>query len=293
MHLFIQLLIQGVEHGAIYGLWALAYALVHQVLGLMNFAFGDMLLFVTYVIVGLAASEGFPIWAAILVGFCLAALAFMALERFILRGFVRRKQVEMGFIAAIGCAYLFRNGGTVLLGNFPVAFPTLFPNSILNVAGLQLATDGLIVLAITAVVLAAFAAYLHYSRPGRGIMLVGQDSRMAGALGVPVRRVVTGVYAVSGLLGLVGMILFADVSGGVSSDSGFYVTFQAFIAATVGGAGSLGGAVAGGLSLGVIEALSVGYISGNFSQALAWLVMALVVLFRPRGLFGRLEVARV
>jgi branched-chain amino acid transport system permease protein len=83
------------------------------------------------------------------------------------------------------------------------------------------------------------------------------------------------------------------LSSGVSSTTGFYITFQAFVAATVGGVGSLTGSVLGGLALGVVEALAVGYVSGNFAQALAWVAMAAVVLIRPRGILGRKEVERV
>lgn len=293
MKLFVQLLVQGLEHGSVYALWALAYSLVYQVLGLLNFAFGDALLLAVYVIVALVTVDGVPVWLSLLAGLCLASILFALLERGVLSRFVRKGEAEMGFIAAIACAYIFRNIATILLGNEPVAFPSLFPNSVFTVSGIKLSSSGLIVLGVTGVVLLALTGYLYFSRLGRGIVLAGQDPTMARVIGVPLRRIVTVVYAVSGALGLIGTVLFANLTSGVSSDTGFYITFQAFVAATVGGVGSLAGSVIGGLGLGVVEALAVGYVSGNFSQALAWGAMAAVVLIRPRGLLGRQVVERV
>jgi len=293
MTLFVQLLVEGLEHGSLYAIWALAYSLVYQVLGLLNFAFGDTLLLAIYAIIGLSGADGLPIWLAMVVGICIAAVLFMMSERGIFSRFARTGHIEMGFIAAIAFGYICRNVATILLGNEPVAFPSLFPNTVFTIAGVKVASTGLIVIGITAVVLVVLMAYLRLSRLGRGIVLLGQDPRMARLVGIPARRIVTTVYGVSGALGLIGVILFANLTGGVSSTTGFYITFQAFIAATVGGVGSLTGSVIGGLGLGVVESLSVGYVSGDFSQALAWLAMAVVVLIRPRGLLGRKEVERV
>jgi branched-chain amino acid transport system permease protein len=293
MHTFVQLLVEGIEQGGVYALWALSYSLVYQMLGLMNFAFGDTLLLVLYFIVAMVTLAGLPFWAAILLALILAPAMFALVERQVYSRFVGRGQGEMGFIAAIACAYIFRNAATQLLGNEPIAFPTLAANRVFTVAGIKLNSNGLIILVTACVLLVTFVVYFRLTRTGRAIGLMGQDRRMAAVIGVPVRRIVTIVYGVSGVLGIIGAILFANFATGVNSATGFYITFQAFIAATVGGAGSLAGSVLGGLALGVVEAMAAGYVSGNFSEAIGWSVMALIVLVRPRGLLGRVEVERV
>lgn len=293
MHTFIQLLVQGIEQGSVYALWALSYSLVYQMLGLMNFAFGDTLLLGLYLVVALVTLEHVPLWLALLGALATTTALFILVERQVYSRFVRRGQAEMGFIAAIACAYIFRNAGTAMLGNEPIAFPSILSNHVYTVAGIRLNSNGLIILVVTGMLLVALVLYFRYTRIGRAIGLVGQDRRMAAIIGIPTGRIITLVYGVSGVLGLVGAVLFANLSTGVSSTSGFYITFQAFVAATVGGAGSLAGSVVGGLALGVVEAMAVGYVSGNFAQAIGWTVMAAVVLVRPRGLLGRVEVERV
>jgi branched-chain amino acid transport system permease protein len=293
MHLFGQLVIEGVEQGSIYALWAIGYAVVYQLLGLMNFAFGDALLLSLYVVIALVTNTGVPVWAAILCAIAISALLSMLIERGVYTHFVSRGQGEAGFIAALACAYILRNVATTLEGNQPQAFPTLFNSSTINVAGLTLSSGGLIVLGICLGTIGGFALFLRLTRVGRAIVLTGQDRASAAIVGMPVRRIVTVVYGVSGALGMIGAILFADLFNGVNSTTGFYITFQAFIAATVGGAGSLTGAFIGGIALGLVESLSVGYVSGTFAQALAWTAMAAIALLRPRGILGRREIERV
>jgi branched-chain amino acid transport system permease protein len=293
VHLFFQLLITGIEQGSIYALWALGYGLVFQILGLLNFAYGNVLLLSCYFVAGVVASQGLSPWLAVFLAVVLAVLVSMLLERQVYVRFVSRGQTEAGFVAAIACAYVLTNIATRIWGDQPLAFPDFIGNHVFEVAGLRVTSDGLIVLGIALFVMAAFGAYLRLTKIGRAIVLCGQDPTAASYVGIPVRRIVTMVYAASGLIGVIGALLFANLFHGVDSSLGIYITFQAFIAATVGGVGSLAGSLVGGLLLGVAEAMLVGYGSANFAEALAWLAMAAIAFARPRGLLGRQEVERV
>ncbi len=293
MRFFIQLLIEGIEEGSVYALWALGYAVVYQVLGLMNFAFGDTLLLCLYLVTGLEVGFHMSPWIALALALVLAAVTSMFVERQIYSRFTNRQQLEAGFIAALACAYILRNIATAVWGQAPLAFPSFFGNSVYTIAGIKIASDGLIMLGIAIGVMALFGLYLRMTKLGRGIVLAGQDRQSAAVVGIPVRGIITVVFGVCGVVGFIGAALFANLFGGLNSTLGFYITFQAFIAATVGGAGSLAGSVVGGLLLGVIESLAVGYVSGNFAQALAWAAMAVLVLLRPRGILGRAQVERV
>jgi branched-chain amino acid transport system permease protein len=293
MRFLVQLLIEGIEEGSVYALWALGYAIVYQVLGLMNFAFGDTLLLCLYLVVGLEAGYGMSPWLALLVALALAAGASMFVERQVYSRFTSRKQLEAGFIAALACAYVLRNIATAVWGNEPLAFPAFFGNSVYTVDGIKIASAGLVMLGVAVIVMVLFGLYLRMTKVGRGIVLAGQDQASAALIGIPVRTIVTVVFGFSGIVGFIGAALFANLYGGIESTLGFYITFQAFIAATVGGVGSLAGSVVGGLLLGIVESLAVGYVSGNFAQALAWLAMAVLVIVRPRGILGRAQVERV
>ena len=292
MRLFIQLVIEGIEGGSIYALWAIGYGLVYQVLGLMNFAFGDALLLALYFIAGLVTA-GLSPWLALILAIALIVVLSTFIERQVYSRFLAKGQGEAGFIAALACAYILRNTATAIWGQEPIQFPTFFGNTVYHVWGLQIASGGLIVFGLAVAIMATFSFYLRFTKIGRGIVLLGQDRTSAALVGIPVRRIVTIVYGVSGAIGLLGAVLFANQFQGVNSDLGFYITFQAFIVATVGGAGSLAGSVLGGLTLGLVESLAIGYVSGNFAQALGWVAMALMVMVRPQGFLGRVEVQRV
>lgn len=293
MRAFIQMLIEGIEQGSVYALWAIGYGLVYQVLGLMNFAFGDTLLLGLYLMVGLSGVAGFPMWGAIAIMFVVVIASSMVIERQVYARFVGKRQAEAGFIAALACAYIIRNIATAIFGNDPLSFPQIFPSSMVTILGFKVDSGGLTVLGVCVLVLLFFLFFLRRTKIGRATMLVGQDRSAAAVVGIPVRRIVTVVYGVSGLIGAVGAVMFADLFRGVNSGLGFYITIQAFIAATVGGTGSVLGGVLAGLTLGVLEAASVTYVSGTFSEAIAWVVLGVIVLARPQGMLGRVAVERV
>jgi branched-chain amino acid transport system permease protein len=293
MQLFLQFLVSGIEQGSIYALWALGYGLVFQILGLLNFAYGNVLLLALYLFIGLVTIQHVSPWVAVVAALLLAMLVSMLLERQVYARFVTRGQTEAGFVAALACAYLLTNTATALWGVEAKSFPTFLPNHVFDVGGIKITSEGLIVLGIALGVMVAFAIYLRATKMGRAIVLTGQDRSAAAIVGIPVKRIVTTVYAISGLLGMIGALLFANLYHGVDSKLGTYITFQAFIAATVGGVGSLGGALVGGLLLGIAESLLVGYGSAGFAEALAWVAMAAIATARPRGLLGRRVVERV
>jgi branched-chain amino acid transport system permease protein len=293
MQLFLQLLVTGIEQGSIYALWALGYGLVFQILGLLNFAYGNVLMLSLYLVIGLVTLQHLSVWIAVVLAIGLAIVVSMLLERQVYARFVKRGQTEAGFVAALACAYILTNIATRAWGLEPKAFPSFFESRVFVVAGVSFTSDGLIVLGVALTVMAAFGIYLRVTKLGRAIVLAGQDPAAAAVVGIPVKRVVTMVYAASGLIGVIGALLFANLFHGIDSNLGIYITFQAFIAATVGGVGSLAGSLVGGLLLGVAESMLVGYGSASFATALAWVAMAAIAFARPRGLLGRQEVERV
>jgi branched-chain amino acid transport system permease protein len=293
VHLFLQFLVTGIEQGSIYALWALGYGLVFQILGLLNFAYGNVLMLALYMVIGLVANQHVSPWLAVILALVVAVLVSMFLERQVYVRFVARGQIDAGFVAALGCAYVLTNVATSAWGVEAMSFPTFLPTHVFDIGGVRITSEGLIVLGIALAVLAAFAVYLRATKLGRAIVLAGQDRDAAAIVGIPVRRIVTTVYAVSGLIGMIGALLFANLFHGIDSSLGTYITFQAFIAATVGGVGSLAGSLVGGLLLGIAESMLVGYGSAGFAEALAWVAMAAIATARPRGLLGRQEVERV
>jgi branched-chain amino acid transport system permease protein len=293
MQLLIQQLINGVERGSMYALWAVGYGIVYQVLGLMHFAHGDTMLLTLYIAFAFIVTLSLPLYIAVPIVLLAAALLAMLVERGVYRPLLKRNDTTSAFIAALGAAYIIRNVATLVWGRDAKAFPQVLPDRMVNWSGISFNTTTLIVLAIALGVVAVFAIFLKRHRLGQAIVLVAQDRTTAALMGIPVPAVITMVYGLSGIIGAIGALLFATRYGGLDPSVGFFMTIQAFIAATVGGIGRLEGAIVGGLALGILEALVVSYISGLFVDGITWSILALVLLVRPTGFFGRKQVVKL
>lgn len=293
MRLLLQQLVNGLGRGSEYALWTVGYGLVYQVLGLMHFAHGDTLLLCLYIgftfVVGLA----FPFWAAALIAIAAGALLAMTVERTVYRPLVVRNDTISAFIAALGGAYILRNIATLIWGRENKVFPDVFPQSFVDAGGITFSTTPFIVLGIALVVVVVFVFFLKRTKTGQAIVLIAQDRATTPLMGIPVSRMVTLVYALSGIIGVVGALLFLATNRQLDPTIGFFMTLKAFVAAIVGGIGRIEGALLGGLILGVLEAFIIGYVSSAFVDAIVFTVLGAILIIRPAGLFGRRELVKL
>jgi len=291
--LFLQQLVNGLGVGAQYALWTVGYGLVYQVLGLMHFAHGDTLIFATFVCFTLVAS-GVPFLLAGLVAIAVAAVLSVAIERTVYRPLIRRGEAFLAFVAALAAAFVIRNAVQLIWGNRTRVFPhDLLPQRTFEVAGIRFSSMPLLNLACALLIVACFQQYLKRTRSGQAIVAVSQDREAAAMVGIGVNRTVALVYALSGAIGMVGLLLYVASFSSLTLGLGFSVTLKAFIAAIIGGIGSVRGAVIGGLALGVLEAMIGGYVSTLLQDAIVFSALALFLVYRPTGFIGRREAVKL
>lgn len=293
MKLFIQQLINGLGIGAQYALWTVGYGLVYQVLGLLHFAHGDTLIFATFICFSLV-STGLPFWLAGAISVIVAGLLSVGIERSVYRPLIRRGEAFLAFVAALAAAFIVRNIVQFVWGNQPRVFPHgLLPERSFHFAGIQVSSMPLMNLVAALIIVGTFQLYLKYARTGQAIVAVSQDRETAAMMGIPVNRIIALVYGLSGGIGMIGLLLYVANFSSITVGLGFNITLKAFVAAILGGIGSVRGAIIGGLVLGVAEAMIGGYISTLLQDAIVYTILGLFLVFRPTGLIGRKETVKL
>jgi len=290
---FLQQLVNGLSTGSQYALWCVGYGLVYQVLGLMHFAHGDTLMFAAFVALTLLAL-GVPIWIALLAAMLLAAVLAIGIERGVYRPLMSRGQIFMAFIAAMAAGYVLRNIVQLIWGVEPRVFPeNMLPSGGFAIGEIRIGWIAIINFSVAIIVVVAFQSYLRYARSGQAITAVAQDRATAELMGIPVSRVVALVYGLSGAIGMLGLFMYLSNFRTITIALGFAITLKAFIAAIIGGIGSIRGALLGGLTLGVLEALVAGYISTLLMDGIVILVLVGFLLIRPNGIVGTRETVKL
>lgn len=284
----IQQLINGLNLGCLYALIAIGYTLVYGILRLINFAHGDVLMVATYFAYFGAVQFALPWWLACLAALPLTALLGVAIDRGAYLP-VRRAPRISALIAAIGVSFLLENLGLVLFGGRPKAFfrpPVL--GGIVEWGGVRILSLSLWTLAVTAIILALVFGLIYKTRIGLAMRAVSRDMETVSLMGVPVNRVISLTFALGSALAAAGGILWSMKYPQINPLMGILPGLKAFVAAVLGGIGNVFGAVAGGLILGVLEILLVAWLPSlsGYRDALAFVLLIGILLFRPTGLFG-------
>lgn len=292
MELLIQQLINGLAIGSQYALWAVGYGLVYQVLGLMHFAHGDTIVFSGLVAFSLVTG-GIPFGFAILIAAVVGGIIAILIEKFGYGPLMARDQVFLSFVAALAIAYVLRNVGTAIWGVGTQVFPQdILPDPVVNLGGIDLRLFPVFSLVIAIGVVIAFQAYLDHSKGGRAIRAVAQEREVATLMGVPTKRIVATVYALSAAIGVLGLSLYVGSTRTLTVGLGFAITLKAFVAVILGGMGSIKGTVYAGIAIGVLEALVSTYISARAVDLLVFSILIIALIIRPQGFAGRTTVAR-
>jgi branched-chain amino acid transport system permease protein len=305
MEVFLQQLINGITLGSIYGLIAIGYTMVFGIIGMVNFAHGDV--FMVSAFIALIAflilttwlgitSIALALFIVLVVAMALTGLLSWAIERLAyrpLRGSFRLAPL----ISAIGMSIFLSNFVQVAQGPRNKSVPPLVQGDwILMDRGtyqVTLSHKQLIVWIVTAVLLAAFWYVVAKTSLGRAQRACEQDQKMAALLGVDVDRTISITFVMGAALAAVAGTMYLMYYGVVSFSDGFVPGVKAFTAAVLGGIGSLPGAVIGGLLIGLIETMWSAYFSIDYKDVAAFSVLAITLIFLPQGLFGRPDVEKV
>lgn len=288
MDYFLQQLINGLSLGGIYALLALGLALVFSIMGLINFAHGDLMTLTGYgSIWGL--SLGLPFGAAILLGLSTAVVAAILMERIAfrpLRGASAASMLLSSFAISTILHILFQN----LISARPQAIP--YPSIFVGTFDLGFAIVGVIQgvsILVTFATLVALSGFLRHSTLGIGMRAAAQDFAAARVMGLNANRLIGTAFGISGLLAGIAAVLWIGQRGSVDPAMGLLPVIKAFIAVVLGGLGSLSGAVLGGILLGLIEVMLRAYLPDGllpYREAISLSIIIGILLLRPKGLLG-------
>ena len=292
LQLFCQQLLNGLTLGAIYALIALGYTMVYGVIQLINFAHGEVFMVGAYfalTIILLLAAAGWP-WWAVLFACAVGAMAGcgllgLAVERAAYRP-IRAAPRLNALITAIGLSFFLQNALMLCYGATDRQFPGLLPAARWELGGVSVTAMQAVVWAAGGLLMAGLQALVMSTTLGKAMRATAQDLKACALLGIPVDRVIATTFAIGSGLAAVGGMLFGLLYGTINFHDGYLMGLKAFTAAVLGGIGNIPGAMAGGLLLGLLEALGAGYLSSQWKNVFAFVVLVLVLLFRPRGLFG-------
>ncbi|MFA7431183.1 MAG: branched-chain amino acid ABC transporter permease [Rhodospirillaceae bacterium] len=287
---FIQYLFSGLTNGAIYALVGLGFALIYNASHVINFAQGEFVMLGGMNTVFLMAA-GLPMPVAIMLAVIITAIVGLALEKLAVEQ-TKNATVVTLIIITIGAGIFIRGAAQVM---FDKSFHTLPPfsgDAPLNVLGATITPQTLWVLGITIVIVAALQWFFTRTLLGKAVLATSHNPLAARLVGVNVQFILLLSFGLSAALGAIGGVLITPISP-TNFEVGIMLGVKGFSAAILGGLGSGFGAIAGGLILGLIEAYTAGYISSNYKDAMAFVVILLVLFFMPSGLFGKRGTDRV
>ncbi len=302
MDIFLQQLINGIVLGAIYALVALEYTMVYGILGLINFAHGEVVMigaFVALTVIQMLLANGValpgPAVAALglLVAIAICMLLGFAIERVAYRP-LRHAPRLAALITAIGMSIVLQNVAMIIWGRQYYSFPAVLPATPRQLAGATVSDLQIFIVALAAAVMAALLLLVHRTRLGRAMRATSHNPEVAGLMGVNINTVISVTFVVGSALAAVAGVMVSAYYGVTHYFMGFMLGLKAFTAAVLGGIGNIAGAMLGGVLLGVIESLGAGYIGAltggflgsHYQDVFAFLVLILVLMFRPSGLLG-------
>ena len=282
---FLQLLISGVAQGCIYGLIALGFVLIYKATETVSFAQGELMMLGAFG--GLAGMTllGFPFWLAVLSAIAAMALFGVVLERLVIRPILGQPAFSIVMLT-IGIGYVARGLITMIpdIGTETHTLPVPYKDQIWRVAALVLNVEQMVVIGATALLCLLLFALFRYSKLGIAMQATSQNQLAAYYMGIPVKRLNGLVWGLASAVAAIAGLLLAPITF-VHANMGF-IGLKAFPAAVVGGFGSLPGAIVGGLVIGVVESLSGFYLPDGFKDIAAYIVVLVMLMVKPNGLFG-------
>ena len=300
MDYFIELLFSGLTRGAIYALIALGYTMVYGIIGLINFAHGEIYMigaFTSFIVATVLSIYGFPLLAIIIIaglaaavwsssyGYTIEKIAYKPL-----RGAPRLSAL----ISAIGMSIFLQNYVLLAQTSDFLPFPKLIPDlEIIEPYAHIVGTTDMVILVVTTITMLLLTLFIKYTQIGKAMRATAQDKTMAMLVGINVNRVISVTFIIGSGLAAIGGLLIATHIGQINFFIGFLAGIKAFTAAVLGGIGSVPGAVLGSLVLGLTESFATGYVSSDYEDVFAFSLLVLILIFKPSGLLGKAETKKV
>ena len=300
MDIFLQQIINGLVQGSVYALVALGYTMVYGIMGLINFAHGEVVMIGTMVCITVAGGlikAGLPVALAGFLGLGSSILVCMALgwglERVAYRP-LRNAPRLTPLITAIGMSIVLQNLAMMIWGRNYLTFPALLPKVDYEFAGANFTLIQLTIVIVSAATMAGLLLLVYRTKLGMAMRATAQNAAVASLMGVNSNRVIAAAFVIGSALAALAGVMVGSYYEIAHYQMGFMLGLKAFTAAVLGGIGNLAGAMAGGILLGIIEALGAGYIGdltngflgSHYQDIFAFIVLIVVLMFKPSGLFG-------
>ncbi len=283
---FIQQFINGVHVGSIYALIALGYTMVYGIVKLINFAHGEIMMLGAYVGFFAIGLWGLPFPLALLVAMVFSALLGVVIERIAYKPLRNAPRIS-ALITAIGMSLLLQNIALVLFGPDPQKMPAVISKEAIHLGSIQISYLTIVTLVLAVGFMILLELFIKRTKTGKAMRAVSQDKAASTLMGIDVNRIISVTFAIGSALGALGGVLYAVAYPQVEPYMGIMPGLKAFVAAVLGGIGSIPGAMIGGFILGIMESLTKGYISSQWSDAVVFGVLILVLLIKPSGLLGK------
>ena len=302
MDVLLQQIINGLVLGSMYALVALGYTMVYGIIGLINFAHGDVLMvgaLTSWTLIGWMSSawSWMPGWLILLVAVLIAMVVCGALnytiEKLAYRP-LRNSPRLAPLITAIGMSLLLQTFAMIIWEPNPKSYPAMLPSEPVELGGAVISVTQITILAVTAITLAFLMWLVNKTNLGRAMRATAENPRVAALMGIKPDMVISATFIIGAMLAAIAGVMWASNYGTVQHAMGFMPGLKAFVAAVMGGIGNLAGAVVGGIALGLIESLGAGYLGqltggvlgSQYTDIFAFVVLALVLTLRPSGLLG-------
>lgn len=301
---FIQQMLNGVTLGSTYALIAIGYTMVYGIIGMINFAHGEVYMigsYVSFIVIAALMMMGIDTgWLMIAAGFVMAILSSSAygwsIERVAYKP-VRSSKRLIALISAIGMSIFLQNYVSLTQGSRDLALPSLITGQWTlgqsNGFAATISTMQIVIWLVTFLAMLALTLFIRYSRMGRACRACAEDLKMASLLGINTDRVISLTFVIGAAMAAVAGVLLGQFYGSINPFIGFMAGMKAFTAAVLGGIGSIPGAMIGGLVLGIAEALTSAYLSTEYKDVVSFALLIVVLLVMPTGILGRPEVEKV
>ncbi len=285
---FLQHLINGVYIGAIYAIIALGYTMVYGIAKMLNFAHGDVIMVGAFMSYTVTSSYGVPVIVSIAVAMGVCTLLGILIEGLAYKPLRGASSLAV-LITAIGVSYFLQNAAQLIWGPAQITFQRVVSWEPLVLFGgqLKISAEVLLTLAVSVAIMVGLTAFVNKTKTGKAMRAVSEDREAAQLMGIHVNRTISVTFAIGSALAAVAGVLLCSKVQSVWPTVGSMPGIRAFTAAVFGGIGSIPGAMLGGMLLGLIETLGGAYISTQFSDAIVFCVLILILLVKPAGLLGK------
>ena len=285
---FISYLVNGISLGSVYAIIALGYTMVYGIAKMLNFAHGDVIMVGAFVVFSTVSGMGLPPVIGILISVAVCTVLGVVIERVAYKPLRHASKLAV-LITAIGVSYFLQNMALLIYGANTKSFTSVVTVPPITLADGALVISGETIVTVIAciIIMIGLMAFMKYSKSGRAMLAVSEDSGATQLMGVNVNSTIALTFAIGSALAAIAGVLLCSSYPSLTPYTGSMPGIKAFVAAVFGGIGSIPGAFIGGILLGVIEILGRAYISSQLSDAIVFAVLIIVLLVKPTGILGK------